>query len=186
MTDSELLARLEKLERDNRRLKRFGLAALALAGALGLIAAARPVPNVIKAHKFEVVDGAGKVRMRLEASSKGANIFIAAGSLSAPIEGQFPAVSMGANDDYSWVTLGNAEWLSTSAHAHRFVVIENSLNLTNSTSKGPQVAFRDNKGYEMSLGSTPLLTPKTGETHQTSAASIVMFGKKGSVIWQAP
>ena len=65
MTDSELLTRLEKLERDNRRLKRFGVAALALAAGVGVVAAARPIPNAIKAHEFDVGDNAGKVRTEL-------------------------------------------------------------------------------------------------------------------------
>jgi len=34
--------------------------------------------------------------------------------------------------------------------------------------------------------STGLLTPHTGETHKTSAASVVLFGKAGKVIWSAP
>ena len=55
MTETELLARLEKLESDNRRLKKIGAAALVLAAALGLMAATRPVPDVVKAHAFEVV-----------------------------------------------------------------------------------------------------------------------------------
>lgn len=65
MSETELVERLEKLERDNRRLKRLGTAALVLAAALGLTAAARPVPDVIKAHAFEVVDSAGKLRIRM-------------------------------------------------------------------------------------------------------------------------
>ena len=36
------------------------------------------------------------------------------------------------------------------------------------------------------IGYTELETPKTGETHTRSASSIVMFDKKGTVIWSAP
>lgn len=43
MTETELMARLEKLERDNWRLKRLGVVGLVLATALGLIAATQPV-----------------------------------------------------------------------------------------------------------------------------------------------
>lgn len=62
MTDAEVMKRLEKVERDNRGLKRGGLTLLVLLVALTTIYAVRPVPDVIKAHKFEAVDGAGKVR----------------------------------------------------------------------------------------------------------------------------
>jgi hypothetical protein len=62
MTDIELTKRLEKLERDNRRLKRFGLAALVIVAVIGTIAATQPVPQKITAHEFDVVDNSGEVR----------------------------------------------------------------------------------------------------------------------------
>lgn len=65
MTEAELIARLGKLERDNRRFKSLGAAALALAAALGLIAAARAVPDAIKAREFDMVDQTGKVRVKI-------------------------------------------------------------------------------------------------------------------------
>jgi hypothetical protein len=55
MSDIELLERLEKLERSNRRLKRGALASLVLVAALAGIYATRPVPDVIKAHRFELI-----------------------------------------------------------------------------------------------------------------------------------
>lgn len=68
MSETELAERLERLESDNRRLKGFGAAALVISAALGLIAATRPVPDVIKAHEFDVVDSSGKVRLKMDAS----------------------------------------------------------------------------------------------------------------------
>lgn len=61
MTEADLVNRLEKLERDNRRFKRLALAALVLPIALVSIYATRPVPQKITAHEFDVVDSAGKV-----------------------------------------------------------------------------------------------------------------------------
>src|SRR5437899_1378555 len=68
MTETEFLSRLERLERDNRRLKGFGIAALGLATALATIYAMRLVPYTITAHQFEVVDNSGRVRatMRID------------------------------------------------------------------------------------------------------------------------
>jgi hypothetical protein len=57
------------------------------------------------------------------------------------------------------------------------------------TGKGqPTISLADGAGFRMDLGSTELETERTGETHQTSAASIVMFGsdKKRRVMWKAP
>lgn len=188
MSEIDLIVRLEKLEQDNRRLKRLGTAALVLASALALMAATRSVPNVIRAHEFEVVDNAGKVGMRFEASSEGADIIIAPSALSAPSEGKTPAVSIGASGDHSWANLGYAAWITTPTKPHPFVGFEPVLDLSSSSSKGPRIELNDSQGYVMSLGSIALVTPGTGATEQTSAASIVMFDndKKRHVIWQAP
>ena len=188
MSEAELVARIEKLEHDDRRLKRLGAAALLLVATLGLIAATRPVPDVIKAHEFEVVDSAGKVGMRLETSPDGADILIAPSALSAPSEGKTAAVSIGASGKQSWVNLGYAEWATAPTRTQPFVAFEPVLDLSSSPSKGPKIVLSDSQGYVMSLGSTALVTPGTGATEQTSAASIVMFsnGKKHHVLWQAP
>jgi hypothetical protein len=52
----------------------------------------------------------------------------------------------------------------------------------------PVLCLGDAAGFETDIGSTSLVTPLTGETHKTSAASVVMFGngKEHKVIWQAP
>jgi hypothetical protein len=39
---------------------------------------------------------------------------------------------------------------------------------------------------ETFLGTTGLLLGSAGQTNKTSAASIVIFGKDGKMIWQAP
>jgi hypothetical protein len=65
MSEAELSARLERLERDNRRFKRLGIAALVLAAALGAIYATRPVPNEIDSHQFVLLDGQGRARLTI-------------------------------------------------------------------------------------------------------------------------
>lgn len=57
-----------------------------------------------------------------------------------------------------------------------------------SPSGEPSLTLHDTQGYRMDLGSTRTVIPATGQTQQTSADSIVMFGndKKHHVIWQAP
>jgi hypothetical protein len=45
----------------------------------------------------------------------------------------------------------------------------------------------DDAGFKSSLGVTKeLVTLRTGETHQTSAASLLLFDKEQNVIWKAP
>lgn len=48
------------------------------------------------------------------------------------------------------------------------------------------VGIFDEQGYEATLGSRALATPRTGETQMTSAASLVLFDKNKNVIWKAP
>lgn len=73
MSETELVARLEKLERDNRRLKRLGASALALIVALGAIYMAScsslgqrsGTSGILTAREFDMLDSSGKVRIKI-------------------------------------------------------------------------------------------------------------------------
>lgn len=65
MSERDLAERMEKLERDNRRLKRTGVGLFVVLVALTTVYATRPVPDVIKAHEFDVVDNKGRVAVKL-------------------------------------------------------------------------------------------------------------------------
>ncbi len=51
---------------------------------------------------------------------------------------------------------------------------------------GTILELNDREGFKTTIGTTDLVTPSTGETHKTSAASVVMFDKDKNVIWKAP
>lgn len=51
--------------------------------------------------------------------------------------------------------------------------------------EGPFAKLADKDGFEAHLGTVGLVTPRTGEQHQRSAASLVFFSK-GNVLWSAP
>lgn len=198
MSDSELLVRIENLERDNRRLKKLGVAALVLVGALGLIAATRPrpVPDLIKAHKFEVVDGLGRGRIVLFASGSGANNISGLSLIgpdgqinaqltsSANVSGLFLGRNLLDKSNPTPIVLG----VEYGQPALEMLGAKGTSASIKAFSSGPSLSLRDDQGYLTETGSASLVTPKTGETHHTSAASIVMFGngKKHHVIWQAP
>lgn len=177
MTDTELQSRLEKLERDNRRLKRIGVAALVLAGALGLMAATRPVPDVIKAHKFEAVDGAGVERVVIGAESP-RGPWIALSKYSKNYAGR----------RYAGVLIDSTPSGPSIHLVHLVHGVATGIGLQLSRLGEPEISLRDAKGFDMELGSTGTQSLSTGATQQTSADSIVMFGngKKHLVIWQAP
>lgn len=209
MTDTELVARIEKLERDNRRLKRLGVAALVLVGALGLVAATRPEPGVIKAHAFEVIDGQGRARIKLAATESGEEIWMknVDGVVTSRLSGDAKGTSLvldgsgskagsamiDASRDGASLSIFSSEGGTASIDAFGYPTLSlwDVKGETASISAfpfGPNLSLADGRGYSTEIGTTSLVTPNTGETHQTSAASIVMFGngKKHHVIWEAP
>lgn len=66
----QLLNRVEKLEKTNRRLKHFAAAALMLIGTVFLMGQASP-NRTLEANRFILTDSAGKVRGSLSMSQKG-------------------------------------------------------------------------------------------------------------------
>ncbi len=71
MTIEDVSARLEKLERQNRRMRAGGIGALVLIAAVSLLGQAAAPEKVIRAQRFEVVDAAGTFRAGLETTSDG-------------------------------------------------------------------------------------------------------------------
>lgn len=235
MSEEELVRRLEKLERDNRHLKGLGLGTVVLAVALGSIYATRPVPQLIRAHTFEVTDNAGRVRAKMTAPRSGGAAIVILGAQGRPravmsesgiglsdAQGHPRAVISVTRSKDVGVSLSDAqgharENMEVSASgepgitlfgphflgATAWIAIDSSgspavslsaadgnghAGITVSESGVPSIGLRDAHGYSMDLGGTHTVAPATGQTQQTSAASIVMFGndKDHHVIWQAP
>jgi len=190
MSEPELVGRLEKLERDNRRLKGFGLAALVIATAFATIYATQPIPETIKAHEFEVVDGTGNRRVSMGVSPVTAYVMIldekgnARGTLAfSDSRGSV----LGLSDAQGEPCLALA--LSPSGHADiELSKGKGSAYLGVDSSGLPNITLSDPQGFTMELGGAQTEVPAMGEMTQTSAASIVMFGndQKRRVIWKAP
>jgi hypothetical protein len=216
MTDTELARRLEKLERDNRRLKRSLLGVLVLLAALAGIYATRPVPEKITTHEFDMVDASGKVRVRIAMTcslirdkdcgplSTG---IIPTIHLYDPNGNLLTGISAGVLGIYGkqagTVVSGDAVQISRGgatggiaslgvglANQGGSLVLEGNEADTFVAASGstPMLEIHDSKGFSMALGSTNIVSPATGKTQQTSADSITMFGndKEHRVIWKAP
>lgn len=165
--DTEIMARLDRLERENRRLKRLGVAALVIAAALGLMAATRPVPDKITAHEFDVVDSAGKVRVAMSISPSkvgmpGLALYDRSGN---PVAG-LTTMGLSAGGRYSELQI-------SSPHGKSVVTM-------GVIGGDPSIDISDANGFRMVLGST--------FERDSSADSIIMLGndKKHRVIWRAP
>jgi hypothetical protein len=68
--DHDLVVRLDRLERQNRSLKRWGLAAVNF-GGVGMLGGAAAVCDSVSAERFIVRDSRGKERVRLTAYETG-------------------------------------------------------------------------------------------------------------------
>ncbi len=219
MTDKDFAERLEKLERDNKRLKRIAAAGVALAALLGVIYAVacssggsiangKSSAEKVTAREFDVVDGAGKVRVQIATDCAPATncwpsikmfdkdgkpvTSIGAGTLSVSGGAQTATLlrdhlqfSVAANGSKPRVTAelgsgsGGGGLLSLQSNNGSYVVVN---------ANSPSVEVKDSQGYMMDLGAVDLTAVISGQTSQTTADSIVMFGNdnKHHLIWRAP
>jgi len=192
-----IVERLQKVEKENRALKRFGLGFILLIGAAVTMGQARP-SRTAEAEQFVVKDPQGRMRAML-GFSRGApmldfydNAGVLRESLMVGANG-IPGLTLfdaAGNQTVGLAGLENGPSLGLTEGADR------SLSLQELT-KQPGIDLHvgkdqiglmveDRDGFSAVLGSADLVTPRTGETHRTSAASVVLFDKDRNVIWSAP
>jgi hypothetical protein len=204
MTENDFARRLEKLERDHRRLKRIAFAGVALAASLGVLysvacssernpAVIKPDAEKVTVREFDMVDGAGKVRVKIAMDCSQAThcqpsikMFDADGKAeTANLLGDRLQFSVGSKGSAPRVTAqvgsgsGGGGLLSLEGNYGAYVRVN---------ANSPSIEVKDSQGYVMDLGDADLTTVVSGETSQTTADSIVMFGNdsKHHLIWRAP
>lgn len=191
-SQDNLLARVEKLERQNRRMKLIGFGSLIVAGAVLLMGQARQptVLSEVRAKSFVLVDARGRDRgaLRMVDGEPELDLFDEKQTLEAVL---FASSTLGPGltlhgpkgieyAELSVDTLLSGPGLSMGSTNGKSVI---SLRMA---SGEPQLNLTDEGQYETAIGVTDLITPTTGEKHTTSAASIVLFGKDKKVLWSAP
>jgi hypothetical protein len=235
----EIRGRLVRLEKQNRRVKQHGVAALIVAASLFLMGQA-PSKKTIEANEFILRDASGNVRaklaMRADLSTPEMLLFDDKGNVSIQLIGgcggnraKLPggvktpkrlggrvsvyngqdqlAGSFGADTEVGASLLtqnsdgspngllqgGSLHLLDPKGHERTYLdpgsveVQDFDQNGRTSTNLKPgSVAVKDSQGFQATLGTQELVTPRTGETHKTSAASLVLFDKDQNVIWKAP
>lgn len=193
MSDTEFAKRLEKLERDNRRLKAIAFAVIILAAALCGIYATQPVPEEIMAHRFDLVDNSGTVRASMNVGTSGMSAVTVYNADGRPGAVMVTSTSGGSVvGAYSPDGKSHALMGAPASGGSEFGLSDASgsprLGMNVSPSGDPVIKLSDEYGYIMGLGSMSTVMPGKGERLQSSAASIVMFGndKKHHVIWKAP
>lgn len=211
MNEAEIASRLERLERENQRLKRFGGAAVVILVSLAAIYATQPIAQVIRAHAFEVMDNSGKVRVKLSVLPDGdsaIDIRDARGTERAWMglkASNGPTIGLADAQGYPRaimnVSSAGFATISLTDQEHNVRTFVGDSGVAFYDSKGDQrvqmginqadvpfISLSDKEGFDLDLGGTWTTNVSTGATQQTSAASIVMFGndKNHRVIWQAP
>ena len=159
-----VLKRLEKLEKENRDLKLAGVLALlfvVMVVVLGVIVERMKVPETVVARSFVLQDETGRVRATLGIEgTAGLRLFRSGGEEGAALQ-----LSETGGDLQIRGPRGSA--ISISADE-------------------PRLRMIDSQGFRAILGETEIVTPETGQSAHTSAASLILFDKDGRGIWKAP
>jgi hypothetical protein len=210
----DLQERLSKLEKQNRRFKHLGIAALVVP-ALLLVMGQAPSKKTVEANEFILRDDNGNVRARLfmtpkETLDSKALFPDVSNPTNIPVVIN-PTATLAFYNEKGQVKAGYDENEVTVYDlqgdvAGGFGIPFGSLAQTGSvhfdpnsaalTLNGPDkstsvlgsgvLVITDQQGFKAVLGPTDLVTKTTGETHKTSAASLTLFNSKGNVIWNAP
>jgi hypothetical protein len=181
--------RLARLESQNHRFKQ--LAVVGLVGAALLLMGQTPVKKTVEANEFILRDQSGNVRARLSMPDDAMPqmLFLdgkgnpsleltggIAGALGSSV-GIFDAQGERVGMFFSGLDGGNF-WLRPKGPGSSLVMLVPG-----------SVEISDDEGFATEVGVVQLVTSRTsrtGETHKTSAASLVMLDKSKNVIWRAP
>ena len=204
----DMRARVLKLEKQNRRLKQLGAVALLIVTSL-LVMGQASQKKIIEADEFILRDNMGSVRARLSMNvptgsapgfpaaaqlvlfdEKGKKRVMLNGGLTSAssfsgltlYDGQERARANFSEDDL--VGIGAVLMLQDEkgllqTRLRQGEVLTHTVNAT-------EVSVLDAEGFAATVGVADLVTPRTGEKHKTSAASLVLFDKDKNVIWKAP
>jgi hypothetical protein len=194
----ELERRLLSLEKQNRRLKRLGAAALIVVTLLVVMGQA-PSKKTIVANQFILADDNGKPRATLwmntnnrvpellffneqeRVAAKLQPSSLALFDAQGPIRGLFSVNNTGGS-----LLLIDSERPLKQVFLQPGSVAMIDDRGSQATVEAGHLKVYDREGFAATLGTEALVTPHTGETHKTSAASLVMFDKNKNVLWRAP
>jgi|HubBroStandDraft_1064217.scaffolds.fasta_scaffold486743_1 hypothetical protein len=163
---SEITDRLLRLESAYRRMKIVGFSASVLLGIIVLSTQAPPA-RTVSAQEFILTDAQGNSRGTWSVTPDGGSF------LRMYDQSNHERLSLYSSDDGATVNLigveSSEQRVPLSAGTH-----DSTLRLS------------DSRGFSTWLGNAYLQSEKKGTQKNTSAASLVLFGKEGEVLWSAP
>jgi hypothetical protein len=219
-----VVARLEKIEKENRRMKRAALAAVLAAACVLVMGQARPAVRTVEAQSYILQDASGSKRAELvlEPGAPGSepspvlrfldgkgNDTLSLSSTRLELAGKADLgpdillddakgtarLDLGLQHNLPFVILNDEkgivrEHMGFSESGEPMLAINDEkaaprvgLGFSNGR---PSVSVMDSRGFSALLGNTTLLTTSTGAQRETSAASLVLFGPDGTLLWSAP
>jgi hypothetical protein len=209
-TEQSICERLEKLERQNRRMKQIGIVAVIIAASVLLMGQKAAVNRTVEANSFILRDNSGKERaiwgIEDNTGSPVLVFFNANGkmgmqlmvdkydspqlalynspesielSIPSELKSQPPFKQVGGL--MAQLAFKRADDTQLTLKADRMGRLGLIMN-----GDVPGIEMEDKDGFQTVIGRTQTETTRTGETHQTSAASVILFGKDKKVLWKAP
>jgi len=183
----ELRSRISKLESQNRRLKQLGGVVL-IGIVLPLVMGQAPSKKTVEANEFVLRDSNAKARALLTIVNDNADLILYDATDKGRMELKVDSAG-GAS-----LNLFNAQGASIAALSGGDASVlqlgttggEERLLAAVAPGIVPSLILSDKDGFVTTIGGTDLITPKTGESRTTSAASVVMSDKQKNVIWKAP
>jgi len=193
----EVLSRLAKLERENKRYRSAGMVFVLFVAAL-LTGAAQTGRRTLTANEFILEDDGGRQRATLSIARKRVDLVffdetgrkqmsLSAGDGISGVGHASLALGEGAvNENLVLAGTGPDEWaiISDGGFFSRGRGAASVL-LTASGPASPYIDVNDSQGYSTDIGVTETYR-STGESQKSSAASIVLLGKDKRVLWSAP
>jgi hypothetical protein len=175
-----LNARVEKLEKQNHRMKAMGIVVAVIVAAI-FVGGQDKTNKVIQANEFQLIDASGNVRGTWETSESGAQL------VEKDLTGRV-TVGLSADKDAGMLLNNSDSFLLASPNGVNALSKsgENVFINVGEDAGGPSVSVTDKEGYSADLGRTDLVVPKTGKKEQTPTASLVLFNKDKNVLWSAP
>jgi hypothetical protein len=188
----DLQERIVKLEQQTRRFKQCGVGILAIAAVI-LVMGQAPSKKTVEANEFVLRDTSGNARARLYVENDGYKggtptmVFLnTKGVTNLELDGSVAGLFGGTvaiNDEQGRRV---STWFANDTSGAFWISDPNLKKPAGVILTPGNVGVTDDAGFEASLGTTDLVTPSTGETHKTSAASLTLFDKEKHVIWKAP
>jgi len=193
MDSQDISARLERLERENHRMKKIGSIAVIFASVL-FISAQSKTYKVVEANEFHLVDASDKVRAKL--------------AMTTEVQKDIPNLSfydaeghsriyIAASEGQSRIQLNDSQrsrfsamWVGSPGISGSGVSVDAPVGvfrvILDGVIEGPQLKLEDKEGYATVIGKTDLEFSNTGKKEQPPAASLVLLNKDKKVLWSAP